>query len=199
MQDVLSEALERASLHDLTDSQQFRNLPRGAQLDQLDTWCRTAIGKDYLALSLSWRTLLLDTLYDKVNAPTVVARTVHVPSPKDAIVKDQALKPDLFANQQPQAYTAPQLVQPTVSVGNAPPAEPQSHPPVQQPGPAPKKPDPQPPASAATQPRTYPDQKARDFNDAEVLARLHFQYDHITVLPGGTREYSGPSGVVRIR
>jgi hypothetical protein len=197
MQDVLEEALDHASLRDLTGSQQFRNLPKGAQLDQLDTWCRSAIGKDYLALSLSWRTLLLDDLYDRLNAGTVVARNLHLPSTKDVIVHDPALKPDLFTNQQTQAYTDPQLVQPTVSVG--PPPQPDVQPLVSQPNPAPAKPDPQPPTNLASQQRVYPDQRATDFNDAEVLSRLHFQYDHVRVLPGGTREYSGPSGIVRVR
>jgi serine/threonine protein kinase len=113
---VVSEAWEHNSLHEMAESEAFKLFPEGTQLDQYDTWCRTAIGQDYLALSQADRDAVVHTLMSRFGerAPVTFPKFQQVPP-------TTVIKPPFPSNQPLVTAGAPPMSNPQ-SILSAPPA-----------------------------------------------------------------------------
>jgi hypothetical protein len=116
--DVMAEAWEHNSLHELAQSSSFRFLPEGGKLDRLDTWCRTTIGADYLAMSPSERSAfvskLLDRFRDRIAGPVAevhVSQSSGDGSPVPPIIHQPSPSPFPGTNPPSQAATSPRAAQ----------------------------------------------------------------------------------------
>jgi hypothetical protein len=182
-------------------------LALGARSDKLDTWCRETIGKDYLALSEDDRTRLVTELQDEFQANERLAALNNSQLP----VPNQNLNTLRPMQQQGAVSKGAPISNPTVpSVtitqsipyssspeSNSQPTEPEAVPatPTAQ---TPKVADAAPSSDGAA--HTYPDQRAHDLDDLEVLRKLNFKADGPpTIEKGGARVYKGSKGTVRVR
>lgn len=215
LQDVLEEAWEHNSLHELAGSSEYRILPVGARADKLDTWCRQTIGKDYLALGQDDRERLVSELQDEFQAEEKLADLN--PSQMPLSQNQNSARPLQQAASETIPRVAPITGQSAAAITSS-----QSVPsnrPAESPTPAETaSPDNPAPALSGTQAGvagakvadaapgpgspgyTYPDQRSHDLDDLEVLRKLNFTPDGPpTIEKGGARLYKGANGTVRIR